>query len=98
MTPKSGSVTNELGEAKTAPGKPPPRGGGGGGGLERVTVNLVPRASRALDRAVELTGDSKTDTINRALQVYAVLEEAVSKGGEVVIRHSSGDHEVIRFV
>ncbi|WIV59661.1 hypothetical protein [Amycolatopsis nalaikhensis] len=63
-----------------------------------MTVNLVPRASRALDRIVELTGDSKTDTINRALQVYAVLEEAVSKGGELVIRHSSGDQEVIRFV
>ncbi|MFG1640488.1 hypothetical protein ACGFMK_09385 [Amycolatopsis sp. NPDC049252] len=98
MTPKSGAVTNELGESKTAPGKPAPRTGGGGGGLERVTVNLVPRASRALDQAVELTGDSKTDTINRALQVYAVLEEAVSKGGEVVIRHSSGEQEVIRFV
>lgn len=56
---------------------------GGGGGLERVTVNLIPRASRALEQAGQLTGDSKTDTINRALQVYAYLEEVWSKGGSI---------------
>ncbi len=58
---------------------------GGGGGLERVTVNLIPRASRALEQAGSLTGDSKTDTINRALQVYAYLEEVWSKGGAVLV-------------
>ena len=57
----------------------------GGGGLERVTVNLIPRASRALEQAGELTGDSKTDTINRALQVYAYLEEVWAKGGSVEV-------------
>lgn len=58
---------------------------GGGGGLERVTVNLIPRASRALELAGQLTGDSKTDTINRALQVYAYLEEVWSKGGAILV-------------
>jgi hypothetical protein len=58
---------------------------GGGGGLERVTVNLIPRASRALEQATDLTGDSKTDSINRALQVYAYLEEVWSKGGAVLV-------------
>src|SRR4051794_1094496 len=41
--------------------------------MERVTVNLTPRASEALREAVELSKDSKTDTINRALQVYAFV-------------------------
>jgi hypothetical protein len=59
--------------------------GGGGGGLERVTVNLIPRASRALEKASQLTGDSKTDAINRALQVYAYLEEVWSKGGSIEV-------------
>jgi hypothetical protein len=70
----------EPGDSKTEPN---PRGGGGG--LERVTVNLIPRASRALEQAGQLTGDSKTDTINRALQVYAYLEEVWSKGGSVLV-------------
>lgn len=66
----------------------PEERGHGGGGLERVTVNLMARASRALQQAVEITGYSKTDTINRALQVYAYLEEIDAKGGEVYIRES----------
>lgn len=46
----------------------------------RLTVNLIPRADKALQLAVQLTGDSKTDTVNRALQVYAYLEYVISRG------------------
>ncbi|MGH3282868.1 MAG: hypothetical protein ACRDNW_27585, partial [Trebonia sp.] len=60
--------------------------GSGGGPLERVTVNLAPRASRALELATRLTGDSKTDTINRALQVYAFLEETTANGGALYVQ------------
>ena len=60
------------------------------GGLERLTVNLIPRSSRALERGVELTGDSKTVVVNRALQLYAYLEEAWAAGGEVVVTESRG--------
>jgi hypothetical protein len=69
-----------------APVKAPGRGGGGGGSLERVTVNLTARASRALELATELTGDTKTDTINRALQIYAYLEQVTSHGGAIYVR------------
>lgn len=67
--------------------------GRGGGRFERVTVNLSPASSAALDRAVEITGDSKTDTINRALQIYAMLTDAVNDGGQVLIRYADGDME-----
>lgn len=62
------------------------RGRGHSGPLERVTFNLVPRASRALQMLSALTGDSKTDSINRAIQVYAYLEEVGSRGGAVYVR------------
>jgi hypothetical protein len=39
------------------------------------------RAVAALELATEVTGDSKTDTINRAIQIYAYLEHIASKGG-----------------
>ena len=58
--------------------------------LERVTVNLVARASRALQLAVDLTGDSKTDVINRAIQVYAYLEHVTSNGGSIYTREAEG--------
>jgi hypothetical protein len=50
-------------------------------GLHRVTVNLVPKASSALADAARITGDTQTDTINRALQVYlwAVQIQAAGK-------------------
>lgn len=68
-----------------------------GGTLERVTVNLTPRSARALELATELTGDSKTDAINRAIQVYAYLEHVTSEGGSVHVRESAEDSEPERL-
>jgi hypothetical protein len=62
--------------------------GGSGGPLERVTVNLIARASRALQRVTDLTGDSKTDIINRALQVYGYLEDVSANGGAIYVRET----------
>jgi len=61
---------------------------GGGRGIERVTVNLTPRSVAALNLAASLTGDTRTDTINRALQVHAYLEQLVERGGSVHVRYS----------
>ncbi|SHG44932.1 hypothetical protein SAMN05444320_10960 [Streptoalloteichus hindustanus] len=72
--------------------------GRGHGSLERVTVNLTPRSSKALEQTVALTGDSKTDTINRALQVYAFLEELMQSGGSVHVRQSpDGELQLLRI-
>jgi hypothetical protein len=68
-----------------------------GDGLDRVTINLVPRSSRALARAMELTGDSKTDCINRALPVYAYLEEILANGGSLLVQDGP-DGELIKVV
>jgi hypothetical protein len=67
-----------------------------GGGLTRVTVNLTPRSITALDRASRATGDTKTDTINRALQVYALVQELVERGGgSLKVTHEDGETERI---
>lgn len=61
------------------------------GGLHRVTVNLTPRAWDALKRAVKLTGDSKTDTINRAVHVYAYVVNITQNGGDLYVRDDGHD-------
>jgi hypothetical protein len=66
------------------------RGNGRNGPLDRLTVNLTGRASRALDQATEITGDTKTDAVNRALQVYAYLEEVLARGGSLYVREAQG--------
>lgn len=63
--------------------------------LTRLTVNLIPRANKALILASEITGDSKTDTVNRALQVYAYLEHVISNGGEVMIRQDGSTFQLL---
>jgi hypothetical protein len=49
--------------------------------LVRLTVNLTKRSDAALQLASDLTGDSKTDTVNRALQVYAYLAQQSQASG-----------------
>jgi hypothetical protein len=49
--------------------------------LTRVTINLTRRGIDALDRVVERTGDSRTDSINRALQAYDLLLDLVDADG-----------------
>ena len=47
----------------------------------RVTVNLSARGAEALHSIVRLTGDSKTEAINKALQAYALIQQAQELGG-----------------
>jgi len=61
--------------------------------LERVTINLIPRAAEALALAVDLTQDSKTDTINHAIQIYSFLmSEVISNGKEILICKPGASH------
>jgi hypothetical protein len=92
MPPNSAVQDDEKKERQTRAGR------GHHGPLERVTVNLTARASHALDRAAALTGDSKTDTINRALQIYAYLEEITENGGTIYVRESpDGELQIIKM-
>lgn len=63
--------------------------------LTRLTVNLIPRASRALTLATEITEDSKTDVINRAIQFYAFAEHVIANGGEILIREDGKVSKVL---
>ncbi len=73
----------------TAPrARTPGRGAGSGSPLERVTVNLTARSSHALDEVVRQTGDSKTDSLNRAIRIYAYIEQILQAGGTIHVRET----------
>lgn len=61
--------------------------------LTKVTVNLVPRAVTAMEAACTSTKDSKTDTINRALQVYQLVLELMDGRDHFVVEHPDGSKE-----
>lgn len=56
------------------------RRGADGSPMKKVTVALVDRAADALDEVCDLTGGSKTDVINRAVQLYAFVERRLQAG------------------
>ncbi|MGI8336072.1 hypothetical protein ACRYCC_39535 [Actinomadura scrupuli] len=77
----------------------PDQAGGPRPQMERVTVNLTARASEALRESVEVSGDTKTDTINRALLVYAFLQGVMREGGAVYTKSGdTGELERVRFL
>lgn len=41
--------------------------------MARLSVFLTPKAKQSLDEAAKFTGDTKTDTINRAITLYNLL-------------------------
>lgn len=71
----------------------------GAGGLTRVTVNLNRQAVQALEVISGTTGYSKTDTINRALQIYAIVQELMERsGGTLQVKLGDGEVERIHIV
>lgn len=65
---------------------------------ERFTVTLIPRAVRAVNVLMGLTGLSKTDTVNRAVQVYAFIEERREAGGTLWIRDAEGGESEVHII
>ena len=50
-------------------------------GLVKVTVLLTPGAWAVCEGRAAVNGDTKTDTINRAIQVYNLVERIFDAGG-----------------
>lgn len=64
--------------------------------LLKTTVNLTERSTAALQLAMDLTGDGKTDTINRAVQIYSYLMYSISEGADIHLKDKDGnEHKVI---
>ncbi|MEU3019756.1 MULTISPECIES: hypothetical protein [unclassified Nocardiopsis] len=92
----SHSTETELTDSSQGRGRP--AGRRPAGSSARVTVNLTARSTKALEEAVAATGDTQTDVINRALQVYAYLESVMAEGGHVYVENAERqERERLRF-
>ncbi|MGW4466354.1 hypothetical protein [Micromonospora sp. NPDC004704] len=75
------------------PGQDVSAGTGGGNQLTRVTVNLTPRAVAALER-LSANGGTKTELINRALQILELVEQMIEQdGGSLTVKHPDGTED-----
>lgn len=55
---------------------------------ETITVTLISQAAEALNTTAEFLGLSRTDVINRALQMYAFFEFERATGTEILVRRA----------
>jgi nucleoid-associated protein YejK len=65
---------------------------------ERFTVTLIATAVQAVATLMRITGLSKTDVINRSVQVYGFLAEQMQDGKEVLLRDEQGNLERVHIV
>lgn len=65
----------------------------------RITIGLTEKTDHALADAIRISRDNKTDSINKAIQVYALLLKTQEDGGAVYIRsHDGSETERLRMV
>ena len=83
---------------KRRQGPPAERSHGGGGAVgEGHSQSGSPRFAGAAAGG-DLTGDRQTDVIDRALQVYAYMEEVNANGGDVYVRElKDSDLKVVKM-
>lgn len=62
--------------------------------LVKMTAYLIPKADDALAIASSLSGDSHTDVINRALQLYCQVVSTESNGGTFYVREMADSQEL----
>lgn len=65
--------------------------------LTKTSVYLTKKSRKAMEVASKATDDSLTDTINRALVVYAELV-TLPVGGQVSWDHQDGERRSVRVV
>ena len=61
-----------------------------------ITVRLIPKASASLEAAMQASGHTSTDTINRAVQFYAWALQLFQDGDELLVRDSDGGLSRVR--
>jgi hypothetical protein len=72
--------------------------GSGGNSVTKLTVNITPRATAALDAAATANGETKTNVVNRAIQAYAFLTRMLNEGWDLVLRDNDGREQRVQFL
>lgn len=84
--------------ATVPPDETNPSEDGRSSSLERVTVNLTPKSVAAMTLITQLTGDTKTEAINKALQFYGHIQEFLNASGSLYMRdHGSTELERVKI-
>jgi hypothetical protein len=65
--------------------------------LTRITFNAIPRTVDDLDHLVTMTALSRTDLLNRAVQIYRFVDEVTREVGGLRLARADGTVEHVRL-
>jgi hypothetical protein len=66
--------------------------------LTRMTVNLMPKAADALNAVSQRERESKTDAVNRALQLYDFISRQAAAGTRILLEAPDGQQRAVEFL
>ncbi|MBO3129473.1 hypothetical protein [Dermatophilus congolensis] len=69
-----------------------------GNTVRRITANLRDRDSKNLDKIAQTQGLNPNDAIRQALATQAFLQDALKKGGAILVREADGAIREVQFV
>ena len=67
--------------------------------INRITVGIIPKVWTDLLRLMANTKFNRTDVVNRAISVYAMVDDNMRDGYELVFRHpETGKEKIVEIV
>jgi hypothetical protein len=66
--------------------------------MTKYTVMLTPRAVVALAEAASLNHETRTNVINRGIQLYRLVTKLINSGWTIVARDENGREQQIRIL
>ncbi|NUT96260.1 MAG: hypothetical protein HOY78_29965 [Saccharothrix sp.] len=67
--------------------------------INRITVGIIPKVWAELARLITNTKFNRTDVVNRAISVYAMVDENLRNGQELVFRDpKTGKERVVEII
>ena len=67
--------------------------------INRITVGIIPKAWTELLRLMTSTKYNRTDVVNRAISVYAMVDDNMRDGYELVFRDpKTGKERIVEII
>ncbi|WP_433121952.1 hypothetical protein [Micromonospora sp. CA-246542] len=67
--------------------------------ITRITVGIIPKAWTDLQKLIARTRFNRTDVVNRAISIYAMVDENTRNGNELVFRDpKTGKERIVEIV
>ncbi|SCF23305.1 hypothetical protein GA0070558_16810 [Micromonospora haikouensis] len=67
--------------------------------INRITVGIIPKVWTDLQKLITRTRFNRTDVVNRAISIYAMVDENIRNGNEMVFRDpKTGKERIVEIV